>query len=123
MTTTQDREKFGTYIRDSLGGIDYARNRYYSSTLGRFLSSDPANRGMRMADPGTFNRYAYTSGDPVNRNDPSGLDDEGGDEGDGVGGGEIPDWPPAIDPYVCVIPASTVASLRHPSRSDVVHSS
>lgn len=40
---------------------------------------DPA--GMRASDPGdpgSWNRYAYTHGDPVNRSDPSGLADEGG---------------------------------------------
>jgi RHS repeat-associated protein len=39
--TTQDRDKFATYYRDSTTGLDYAQNRYYANTLGRFTSPDP----------------------------------------------------------------------------------
>ena len=34
-------DKFATYYRDGTSLLDYARNRYYSSTLGRFMSADP----------------------------------------------------------------------------------
>ena len=40
-TTANDREKYATYTRDSVTGLDYAMNRYYSSQWGRFLSPDP----------------------------------------------------------------------------------
>jgi len=40
-TTVNDREKYATYTRDSVSGLDYAANRYYSSQWGRFLSPDP----------------------------------------------------------------------------------
>jgi len=36
-----DREKFATYWRDGFTGLDYARQRYYSSRSGRFLTPDP----------------------------------------------------------------------------------
>ncbi|HKW97182.1 MAG TPA: RHS repeat-associated core domain-containing protein [Bryobacteraceae bacterium] len=37
----EEQEKFATYFRDGATMIDYAQNRYYSSTLGRFLTADP----------------------------------------------------------------------------------
>jgi len=93
--------------------------RYYSNNSGRFFSPDPG--GVRTADPtdpGSWNRYAYVNGDPMNGTDPHGLyavvcydpdatdiwdgsctldddDDGGGDNDDGDGGpglefGEVP---------------------------------
>ncbi len=72
-TTGQDHEKFATYIRDSFTGLDYARNRFYSSTLGRFTSADPSLSSVGLGNPLSWNRYAYVNGDPVNITDPSGL--------------------------------------------------
>ncbi len=72
-TTEQDHEKFATYIRDSFTGLDYARNRFYSSTLGRFTSADPSLSSVGLGNPLSWNRYAYVNGDPVNITDPSGL--------------------------------------------------
>ena len=53
--------------------------------------------GVNLGNSGSWNRYAYVVGDPVNRNDPTGRDDcpdeEGGPEdpggcyGDGGGSG------------------------------------
>ena len=37
-TSTQATEKFATYYRDNTG-LDYADQRYYSSIMGRFLTS------------------------------------------------------------------------------------
>jgi len=74
-TTAQDRDKFATYYRDSTTGLDYAQNRYYANTLGRFMSPDPYTESAGPSDPGSWNRYAYTRGDPVNRADPSGQFD------------------------------------------------
>ena len=65
-------EKFGTYWRDATG-LDYAVNRYYSPQMGRFLSADPYVASGGAADPGSWNRYAYVEGDPVNLYDPGGL--------------------------------------------------
>jgi RHS repeat-associated protein len=79
-TTAQDRDKFATYYRDGTTGLDYAQNRYYSSILGRFLTADPS-KGTDPNDPGTWNRYAYASNDPVNRLDPAGLDDQSAEGG------------------------------------------
>ena len=71
--TANDREKYATYTRDSLTGLDYAVNRYYSSQWGRFLSPDPYTASAGLQDPQSWNRYAYVGGDPVNANDPDGL--------------------------------------------------
>ena len=71
----QNREKFGTYYRDGTG-IDYADQRYYSSALGRFLTPDPYRASGGPADPQSWNRYTYTRGDPINRSDVTGLEDE-----------------------------------------------
>jgi RHS repeat-associated protein len=70
-TTTQNRDKFGAYFRDA-SGLDYALNRYYSSSHGRFLTPDPYNSPDALANPQEWNRYPYVAGDPVNNIDPSG---------------------------------------------------
>jgi RHS repeat-associated protein len=67
-----DNWKFGTYLRDSATGLDYAMNRYYSSGLGRFLTPDSFWRSARLGTPQSWNRYAYAANDPINRNDPTG---------------------------------------------------
>jgi RHS repeat-associated protein len=67
---------FATYSSDPTG-LDYALNRHYNATWGRFLNPDPyqANNGGPgdPKDPQSWNRYAYVEGDPVNHNDPYGL--------------------------------------------------
>jgi RHS repeat-associated protein len=50
-------------------------NRYYSNAYGRFMSPDPYQASGGPQDPGSWNRYMYTRGDPVNRRDPLGLAD------------------------------------------------
>ena len=70
-TTANGQEKFGTYSRDA-GGLDYANQRYYASGSGRFMTADPS-KGVGLADPGSWNKYAYVGGDPANFADPSGL--------------------------------------------------
>ncbi|MEO8025676.1 MAG: RHS repeat-associated core domain-containing protein, partial [Bryobacteraceae bacterium] len=68
-------EKFATYTRDAETGLDYADQRYHGPGTGRFLSPDPFAGSRRPQKPGSWNRYAYVGGDPVNRRDPSGLCD------------------------------------------------
>jgi RHS repeat-associated protein len=52
-----------------------ANNRYYSNAYGRFMTPDPYEESGGPTDPGSWNRYTYTRGDPANRYDPEGLDD------------------------------------------------
>jgi RHS repeat-associated protein len=73
-STGNDREKFATYTRDSFTGLDYADQRFYASTYGRFNTPDPSGGSINPGNPQSWNRYSYTLGDPVNGNDPSGLD-------------------------------------------------
>ena len=69
-----DQVKFATYTRDSATGNDYADQRYYTSTLGRFMTPDPYVASAGPGIPQSWNRYAYAGGDPANRNDPFGQD-------------------------------------------------
>ena len=57
--TRENRIKFGTYVRDEISGLDYAKRRYYSSELGRFISPDPYIDSIRLDDPDSWNRYAF----------------------------------------------------------------
>src|SRR5579872_7613381 len=68
-----DQVKFATYTRDSATGNDYADQRYYTSTLGRFMIVDQSVSSLRLSNPQSWNRYSYASGDPINANDPTGL--------------------------------------------------
>jgi len=67
--------KFATYFRDSFTGLDYADQRYYASTYGRFASPNPSTSSIDTKTPVSWGRYSYVLGDPVNSNDPRGLDD------------------------------------------------
>jgi RHS repeat-associated protein len=69
-----DQVKFATYTRDTATGNDYADQRYYANTSGRFTSPDPYLASGVGARPQSWNRYAYVSGDPINYADPKGLD-------------------------------------------------
>ncbi len=72
--TTNGTEKFTGYFRDAETGLDYADQRYHNPGTGRFLTADPYKNSAGPTDPGSWNRYTYTGGDPANRNDPNGLD-------------------------------------------------
>lgn len=49
-------------------------NRYYARSIGRFTSPDPYKASGGPAEPQSWNRYSYVQGDPVNFNDPRGLE-------------------------------------------------
>jgi RHS repeat-associated protein len=67
-------EKFATYTRDGVTGLDYADQRWYAQGQGRFLTSDPYQASAGPGDPASWNRYAYVGGDPIGFVDPTGLD-------------------------------------------------
>jgi RHS repeat-associated protein len=72
--TSGNLNKFGTYTRDATTGLDYADQRYYAGTLGgRFLTPDPYEASGGASEPGSWNRYPYVGGDPVNFRDSRGL--------------------------------------------------
>jgi RHS repeat-associated protein len=64
---------FATYERDQVAGLDQAWNRGYLPTYGRFAQADPYQASGGAGDPGSWNRYGYVVGDPVNYRDPTGL--------------------------------------------------
>ncbi|MEO8132000.1 MAG: RHS repeat-associated core domain-containing protein, partial [Bryobacteraceae bacterium] len=68
-----DGWKFATYLRDTGTNLDYADQRFYANTQGRFLSADPYAASGGAGDPGSWNRYGYVQGDPVNFRDSRGL--------------------------------------------------
>jgi RHS repeat-associated protein len=70
--------RYATYLLDTTTNLNYAQHRWYSSQVARFTTADPS--GLRYpyagADPQlpqSWNRYGYAEGDPINFNDPSGL--------------------------------------------------
>jgi RHS repeat-associated protein len=70
--TANNDEKFATYYRDAESGLDYADQRYEAIGYGRFSSPDRVMTEAQPAQPNSWNGYSYTSGDPVNSNDPTG---------------------------------------------------
>ena len=85
-TSPQDTWNYATYWRDSVSGLDYANNRYYSNAYGRFMTPDLRKASLRprnstvarrekkqRTNPTNWNLYAYVSDDPVNNVDPNGT--------------------------------------------------
>jgi RHS repeat-associated protein len=70
-STSDGREKFGTYVRDN-PGQDYADQRYYGVGSGRFGTPDPYQASAGAGSPKSWNHYLYVGGDPINFNDPTG---------------------------------------------------
>ena len=70
--SAQERDKFATYHRDATS-LDYADQRYYVNSWGRFTTPDPFRASWGVRDPSSLNRYAYVQADPINFIDPSGL--------------------------------------------------
>jgi RHS repeat-associated protein len=58
-------------------GLDYANQRYYASTYGRFNTPDISGKGLKLKSPVTWNMYQYARLDPINRFDPTGECDWG----------------------------------------------
>ncbi|HKR61709.1 MAG TPA: RHS repeat-associated core domain-containing protein [Pyrinomonadaceae bacterium] len=68
---TQEKHHFTSYEKDTESGTDYALNRQYSQSVGRFNRVDLV-RGS-IGNPQELNRYAYVQADPINRSDRLGL--------------------------------------------------
>ena len=87
-----ERLSFATYTRDSFSGLDYAVNRWHLPGMGRFGSADPYQASAGPGDPGSWNRYSYVRGNPVNSLDHLGLMDE--EDWEDTGNGETcgVDW-------------------------------
>lgn len=61
--------RFG--VMDEGNGLQYMRARYYKPDAGRFMSLDAI--AGNSDEPQSLNRIAYTHGNPISGNDPSGL--------------------------------------------------
>jgi RHS repeat-associated protein len=71
--------------RDTESGNDYFEARYYSSTMGRFLSPDWSAKEepvpyAKLDDPQTLNLYAYVENNPMDRVDADGHQKQDGDQ-------------------------------------------
>jgi RHS repeat-associated protein len=71
-TPSTNEKKFTTYQRDTETGLDYAMDRFYGNTTGRFQSPDTG--AARLTMPMTLNRYIYGFNDPINNGDPTGRE-------------------------------------------------
>lgn len=67
------RQQFTSQERDIETGLDYFIARFYSSTQGRFISTDPVFIALRrLLDPQQLNLYVYTKNNPLKFIDPDG---------------------------------------------------
>jgi RHS repeat-associated protein len=62
---------FAGHLRGGGSTAIYMNARYYSPTLGRFLSADPIIR--ELVAPQYVNRYTYVLSNPIRANDPTGA--------------------------------------------------
>jgi RHS repeat-associated protein len=81
------RHHFTGKERDTESGNDYFDARYYSSSMGRFMSPDWSAKVMpvpyaKLDDPQSLNLYAYVRNNPLTRVDADGHYECEGDEGD-----------------------------------------
>ncbi len=65
---TEDGPLYVGYYFDAETGLYHVRNRYYDTSLGRFISRDPIGYGDGM------NLYQYVGGRPLTFTDPMGLE-------------------------------------------------
>jgi RHS repeat-associated protein len=83
--------------RDAESGNDYFEARYYSSSMGRFISPDWSARVMpipyaKLDNPQSLNLYAYVGNNPLTRFDPDGHIDCSGKNAAGIGCQTIAAW-------------------------------
>jgi len=85
-TTSNNTVKFTGQYRDTdtAANLDYFGARYYSNTVGRFMSPDWAPKPVtvpyaKFGDPQSLNLYSYVENGPINRIDPDGHTFAGND--------------------------------------------
>lgn len=62
---------FQSSYTDSISGLVNMGVRSYSAGYGRFTAPDVVTRAV--SNPGSFNRFLYANGSPVNATDPTGY--------------------------------------------------
>jgi RHS repeat-associated protein len=75
--TGKERDSESAPPGNPLNGLDYFGARYYSSLMGRFMTSDWAAKATAVPyasflDPQTLNLYGYVRNNPLARTDPDG---------------------------------------------------
>jgi RHS repeat-associated protein len=65
--------KFTGKERDAESGLDNFGLRYLTSSMGRFMSPDSIANDWELANPQTWNRYAYARNNPLIYVDPDGA--------------------------------------------------
>jgi RHS repeat-associated protein len=74
--------KFTGKERDTESGLDMFGARYYSSSLGRFMQTDPKLKSLKkMVDPQQWNMYSYSRNNPTSYFDPDGREVQALDAG------------------------------------------
>ncbi len=75
--TTNTGRKYIGEIYDQSSSLSYLNARYYSGSQSKFLSQDPIFTGdpnkQQLTNPQSLNSYSYAEGNPVTKNDPTGL--------------------------------------------------
>ncbi len=118
-STTTDSFQFTGLPQDTENSSDHAWFRNFSYQQGRWMSPDPYNGSYDIADPQSFNRYAYVENNPLAFTDPSGLYVAecyllsglgalacyqhvwgGGIPNQGAGGGDGEFWTPGGNTYI-----------------------
>jgi RHS repeat-associated protein len=124
LCTGTEPARFAGYFVDSESGLDNAPARYYSPSLGRFMTPDPLSdavpgtlagaepvgtgysmsalwpevtsaRNAAVADPQAWDAYSYTTNNPATKTDPAGLCGSGDPFLPGGGGGCDPFFDPS----------------------------
>jgi RHS repeat-associated protein len=73
VSSSGNHYKFTGKERDSESGLDDFGARYYASTMGRFMTTDPVVvTPDRLRDPQQLNQYAYVRNNPLRLVDPTG---------------------------------------------------
>jgi RHS repeat-associated protein len=74
LSSSGNTYKFTGKERDAESGLDNFGARYYSSSMGRFMSVDPAGLlAVNFENPQTLNLYGYTMNNPLRYTDPTGM--------------------------------------------------
>lgn len=102
---------YAGYEYDKETGLDHTWFRYYNPRLGRFMTPDPYDGSMDLANPQSLNRYAYVGGNPVNFFDPLGLFLGGPGGFDDFGPGDCVKW---NDTYILKGPYAVACPLAQP---------
>jgi RHS repeat-associated protein len=76
-SSTASNRGFTGFYYHAPSGLQFARNRVYNASLGRWMTRDPIGNGHAFDDPARFsatefNLYAYAGNNPQSMVDPSG---------------------------------------------------